>query len=95
MYGLSAGTKKCGRCREVAFSGGSTVIQTMKKLPTGDDLKGSETLESLALKTQRYLSIHSYASCVGPLKVESCGDDGTSNSEAAWSDTGYQYFCLV
>ena len=25
MYGLSAGTKKCGRCREVAVSGGSTV----------------------------------------------------------------------
>ena len=26
MYGLSAGTKKCGRCREVAVSGGSAVI---------------------------------------------------------------------
>ena len=26
MYGLSAGTKKCGRCREVAVSGGSTVF---------------------------------------------------------------------
>ena len=25
MYGLSAGTKKCGRHREVAVSGGSTV----------------------------------------------------------------------
>ena len=25
MYGLSAGTKKCGCCREVAVSGGSTV----------------------------------------------------------------------
>ena len=25
MYGLSAGQKKCGRCREVAVSGGSTV----------------------------------------------------------------------
>ena len=25
MNGLSAGTKKCGRCREVAVSGGSTV----------------------------------------------------------------------
>ena len=26
MYGLSAGTKKCGRCREVAVSGDSTVF---------------------------------------------------------------------
>ena len=26
MYGLSAGTKKCGHCREVAISGGSTVL---------------------------------------------------------------------
>ena len=26
MYGLSARTKKCGRCREVAVSGGSTVL---------------------------------------------------------------------
>ena len=26
MYGLSAQTKKSGRCIEVAFSGGSTVI---------------------------------------------------------------------
>ena len=26
MYGLSAGTKKCGRCREVAVIGGSTVF---------------------------------------------------------------------
>ena len=26
MYGLSAGTKKCGRCGEVAVSGGSTVL---------------------------------------------------------------------
>ena len=26
MYGLSAWTKKCGRCGEVAVSGGSTVI---------------------------------------------------------------------
>ena len=26
MYGLSAGTKKSGRCREVAVRGGSTVI---------------------------------------------------------------------
>ena len=26
MYGLSAGTKKCGRCGEVAVSGGSTVF---------------------------------------------------------------------
>ena len=25
MYGLSVGTKKSGRCREVAVSGGSTV----------------------------------------------------------------------
>ena len=25
MYGLSAGTKKCDHCREVAVSGGSTV----------------------------------------------------------------------
>ena len=28
MYGLSAGTKKCGRCREVAVSGGSTVCKS-------------------------------------------------------------------
>ena len=27
MYGLSAGTKKCGHCGEVAVSGGSTVIE--------------------------------------------------------------------
>ena len=27
MYGLSAGTKKCGRYREVAVSGGSTVVK--------------------------------------------------------------------
>ena len=27
MYGLSAGTKKSGRCREMAVSGGSTVIK--------------------------------------------------------------------
>ena len=26
MYGLSARTKKCGCCREVAVSGGSTVF---------------------------------------------------------------------
>ncbi len=26
MYGLSAGTKKSGRCREVAVNGGSTVF---------------------------------------------------------------------
>ena len=26
MYGLSAGIKKCGRCREVAVSGGLTVF---------------------------------------------------------------------
>ena len=26
MYELSAGTKKCGRCREVAVSGGLTVV---------------------------------------------------------------------
>ena len=28
MYGLSTGTKKSGRCREVAVSGGSTVHQS-------------------------------------------------------------------
>ena len=27
MYGLSAGTKKSGRCGEVAVSGGSTVLK--------------------------------------------------------------------
>ena len=26
MYGLSAGIKKSGRCREVAVTGGSTVL---------------------------------------------------------------------
>ena len=26
MYGLSAGTKQSGRCREVAIRGGSTVV---------------------------------------------------------------------
>ena len=29
MYGLSAGTKKCGRCGEVAVSGGSTVTREL------------------------------------------------------------------
>ena len=29
MYGLSAGTKQCGRCGEVAVRGGSTVFFTI------------------------------------------------------------------
>ena len=29
MYGLSAGTKKSGFCREVAVSGGSTVLELL------------------------------------------------------------------
>ena len=29
MYGLSAGARKSGRCREVAVSGGSTVVSAL------------------------------------------------------------------
>ena len=32
MYGLSAGTKKSGRCREGAVSGGSTTIYKITKI---------------------------------------------------------------
>ena len=32
MYGLSAGTKKCGRCGEVAVSGGSTVFPSYNQM---------------------------------------------------------------
>ena len=32
MYGLSAGTKKSGRCEEVCVSGGSTVCCTQKPI---------------------------------------------------------------
>ena len=31
MYGLSAGTKKKGHCREVAVTGGSTVVKKGEK----------------------------------------------------------------
>ena len=33
MYGLSAGTKKCGRCREVAVFGASTVFEFGGPIP--------------------------------------------------------------
>ena len=33
MHGLSAGTKKCGCCREVAVRGGSTVYMYANSTP--------------------------------------------------------------
>ena len=46
MYGLSAGTKKSGRCREVAVSGGSTVLE----------LKTNPYLSQTWYRTQNFLN---------------------------------------
>ena len=46
MYGLSAGTKKCGHCGEVAVSGGSTVtmkLNIFKGEREGEARKGENT----------------------------------------------------
>ena len=45
LYGLSAGTKKCGRCREVAVCGGSTVY-ILKQLFTSVSLFTSTSVNN-------------------------------------------------
>ena len=55
MYGLSAGTKKCGCCREVDVSGGSTVLSTILNyhapFDQGLNPKISETKKKQKTKT--------------------------------------------